>query len=47
MCLARGENVVNILDDGDVDGGEGTRTVDLFGCHDCEYVNARVVVLIV
>jgi hypothetical protein len=33
MYLANGV-ILDILDDGDVDGGESARAVDLFG-HDC------------
>jgi hypothetical protein len=43
VCLA---NVLflDILDNGNVDGGESARAVNLFGCHGCGCVN--VVVLI-
>jgi hypothetical protein len=43
VCLAK-EMFLDILDNGDVDGGESARAVDLFGCHVCGCVN--VVMLI-
>jgi hypothetical protein len=44
VCLAK-EILLDILDNGNVDGGESARTVDLFGCHDCECVNVVVVLI--
>ena len=47
VCLAKERFVrdgINILDNGDVDGGESARAVDLFGWHVCGCVN--VVMLI-
>ena len=44
VCLVKGE-VPDILNNGDVDGGESARAVDLFGYHGCGCVNIVVVLI--
>ena len=44
VCLAKGK-VPDILNNGDVDGGESARAVDLFGYHGCGCVNIVVVLI--
>ena len=46
VCSTKGLIGVDILDDGNVDGGESARAVGLLGGHVCERVNVNVVVLI-
>ncbi|CAG8491015.1 3358_t:CDS:2, partial [Scutellospora calospora] len=42
VCLAKWLIAVDVLDDGDVDGGESARAVDLLGGHICGIVNVVV-----